>query len=197
MEDFFTTSVDQESLQPAVESEPQQTYKDNEIWKKWIQTKGGGRFCTISVWPEGFKLIVDIGETSSDSKLISNVKMYTDMAQMYTYLEAVKLGTAKEMFPKESKNDKTYYDTFISYGGGMSKENKPNSRIFKVQAESESRERYLWKGGIFAATISGPGAFKPIFSDKIAEASILLTRVDMANLANLILLKGLGHNSGS
>lgn len=195
MDEFFTTEINTEEYGQQEAEQPQQ-YKDNEIWKKWIQNKNGGRFCTISVWPEGFKIIIDIGETSTDNKLDSNVKMYVDIAQIYTYLEAVKLGLAHSMFPIEHRNDKAHYDTFISYGGSKSKEGKPSSRILKIQTDMENREKYLWKGGIFNATISGPGAYKPIFSEKIAEASILLTRIDMANICNLIMLKGLGQQVG-
>lgn len=171
----------------------------DDLYKKWTKSKGLGRFLTVRGWLESGKISVDIGETG-DGGLKKHTQVWANAVSLATYLDAVRLGRAAELYPAAGGGNTP--ESFVYYGGG-SQDGRPISRVLKISYWTAGKDSppdptsFAWKTGHFAARKSDTGAFIPDMSKPLSINLIKMTRAEMAEMATILQLALVNHASNT
>jgi hypothetical protein len=170
--------------------------RDSTLWKKWSMSGGVGRFLTVRPWLAASKVAIDIGETGAEG-LKGHTLAWANTLSLTTYLEAVKNGRAKDLYPPEQGMPLEGY----AYFGGAMMDNQPVSRILKIHywptgKDSFDDRAFIWKTGHFNARKSNTCAFIPMdMKSALSFHSIKVNRREMAELATAMNLAMINHAS--
>lgn len=176
---------------PAQEGERE--YKDTTLWKKWSMAGGVGRFLSVSTWNYAAMVSVDIGETK-EGTLTGHTKVWANMLELTTFLEAVRDGRGTTLYPTRSGLETP--ESFIHYGGGKTASG-PVSRVLKVHhwkvKDVYDSSAFAWKCGHFEAKTTASGAFIPNMGKPLTVHSIKMSRIEMATLATVMHMAMVNH----
>lgn len=155
-----------------------------EIYKKWFRTKEKQGFCSITAWFEGQKVVIDIGEVTSETKA---TKCFVDAYDFLTWAKAVRDGRATTLYPPNDREQRNTPEAFTSFGGSGDV-----ARVFKAHWWNTARDGkdatpgggFAFKCGHFKGRTTGQGAIIPDFQSPLSINQIKMTHVEVATVAN-------------
>lgn len=156
-------------------------FKKLEIYKKWFKTKDKQGFCSITGWFEAGKVIIDIGEVTTETKA---TKCYVDAYDFLTWGKAVRDGTGSFLYPERDQCPTP--ESFVAFGGSGDV-----SRIFKAhwwndgsRSEKNPDRGFTFKCGHFKGDKMSSGGIKPDFSQILSMNMIKMTHIDLITAVN-------------
>lgn len=150
-------------------------YAKNQVYKKWFFAGSVGGFLSIRVWPDAGMFHIDIGQLNAKKELVGHTEVWVPAIKFASYTRAVASGTYNLAYPNA---------TFAHYGGAMI-EQKPMSRIFKVEywTKDEPQSGLHFKNGHFNAKRTDQGAYQPLLKEEIRRNSIKVTYAELLEIA--------------
>lgn len=154
-------------------------FKNYELYKKWVRTKGVERFGSFMTWfdPDSdiYKLVVDIGSVEPETrKRISSSKAFVDAFEVGAFLSCIKDNTAHLFYKVKDKAP-----VFVKYGGSSGV-----SRVLTIAPAGEQRpDDFSFTVSHYKGRSTSTGAIVPIKEEKISSDMLLLSKAEICHLS--------------
>lgn len=164
---------------------------EKHIFKHYFKAKSAAGFLSITPFNEGAKFKIEVGETTTDNKLIQVTSTYVNFVNLAAYLRSVLRNTAETVYWDNGSKSPA---TLVVYGGATL-DGVDTARILKVTPMFDDFNNkvykpslpFQWKCGHFKAKKTYSGGFQPMdMKSPIQQNTIKITRQTMEEISYIV-----------